>query len=244
MYRQQALVAALSRPLFKETFMSRVLIQVTESVEAYLVDHAVKEAPILARLRAETSTLRNAGMQISALQGQLMALLVRLVSARRCLEVGTYTGYSALAVALSLPSDGRLIACDMNAEWTAIAERYWLEAGVADKVQLRLGPALATLDGLLAAGEAGRFDFAFIDADKVNYDGYYERCLKLLRQGGLVVIDNVLWSGKVADKQMIDPDTLAIKHLNDKVRDDARVFSTMLPIGDGVTLAIKLGASR
>ena len=224
--------------------MSLALINITDALADYLIDHGVQEAAVLAQLRAETAGLRNAGMQISALQGQLMALLVRAIQARRCLEIGTFTGYSALVVALALPADGRLIACDRSAEWTAIAQRYWAKAGVADKVQLRLGPGLATLDALIAQGEGGSIDFAFIDADKENYDGYYERCLTLLRPGGMLAIDNVLWSGKVADPKAADADTLAIKRLNDKIRRDARVLATMLPIGDGLTLAVKNGVQR
>lgn len=219
--------------------MSRANITTTQTIEAYIREVSVREPEILARLRAETQRQRGSGMQISPVQGQFMALLVEAIGARRCLEVGTYTGYSALVVALALPPDGRVTACDVNEEWTAIARRYWAEAGVADKIALRLAPAIETLDGLLADGQAGTFDFAFIDADKENYDGYYERALKLLRPRGLVAIDNVLWGGDAADPRKRDRDTLAIKALNRKLRDDARVSISLLPVGDGLTLALK-----
>jgi caffeoyl-CoA O-methyltransferase len=224
--------------------MSRILISVTDALKDYIATQGVSEAPALARLREATQGMRGAGMQISPLQGQFMALLVRAIGARRCLEIGTYTGYSALAVALALPADGRLIACDINAEWTAMAPRHWRDAGVADKVQLRLGPALDSLDALVAERQAGAFDFAFIDADKTNYDAYYERCLTLLRPGGLIAIDNVLWGGRVADPKADDEDTRAIRALNAKIHGDARVHATIVPIGDGVMLAFKHGHSR
>jgi predicted O-methyltransferase YrrM len=176
-------------------------------------------------------------MQIGPDQGQLMALLIRLTGARRCLEIGTFTGYSALAVALALPDDGRIVCCDVNERTTAVAQRYWQMAGVAGKIELRLGPAVETLSALVAAGEAGRFDFAFIDADKDNYDAYYEASLRLLRRGGLIAIDNVLWGGAVADPRYQDADTAALRALNRKLRDDERVEPCMLPIGDGLTLA-------
>lgn len=219
--------------------MSRDNIHLTNGLEAYIREVSVREPEVLARLRQETQTQRGAGMQISAAQGQLMALLVEAIGARRCLEVGTYTGYSSTVVALALPADGTLIACDVSEEWTAIARRFWAEAGVASKIELRLAPALGTLDRLLADGQAGTFDFAFIDADKENYDGYYERTLSLLRPGGLVTIDNVLWGGDVADPKKRDRETLAIKALNTKLHDDARVSLSLLPIGDGFTIACK-----
>ena len=176
----------------------------TEDLHRYLLGVSLREPPLLARLREETGELPGAVMQISPEQGQFMALLAELIGARRVLEVGTFTGYSALAVALALPADGRIIACDVNEDTTAVARRYWAEAGVADKIELRLGPAVDTLEALLADGGAETFDFAFIDADKVNYDAYYEGALALLRQGGLMVIDNVLWSGAVADPERQD----------------------------------------
>ena len=178
-------------------------------------------------------------MQISPAQGAFMAFLVRLLGVKRALEVGTFTGYSALVVAEAMPKDGRLIACDVSEEWTAIGRPFWERAGVAEKIDLRLAPATETLDGLLAAGDAGAFDFAFIDADKANYDAYYERCLRLLRTGGVIGIDNVLWGGSVANEAANDADTLAIRALNAKVRDDTRVDLSMLPIGDGLTLVVK-----
>lgn len=178
-------------------------------------------------------------MQIGPEQGQFMAFLLRLMGAKRCLEIGVFTGYSSLAAALALPEDGRIIACDVSEEWTAIARRYWREAGVEGKIELRLGPALDTLDQLLGEGEAGRFDFAFIDADKENYLSYYERVLPLLRSGGLIAVDNVLWSGRVADPEVADADTVAIRHFNDCLHRDERVDLCVVPIGDGLTLARK-----
>ena len=178
-------------------------------------------------------------MQISPEQGQLMALLVKTIGARRTIEVGVFTGYSSLSVALALPPEGRVVACDVSAEWTAIAKRHWEKAGVAAKVDLRLAPALGTLDALLAAGEAGRYDFAFIDADKGNYPGYYERCLALVRAGGLVAIDNTLWNGWVADAAHQEDDTRAIRAFNDALLADRRIDLSLVPIGDGMTLALK-----
>ena len=183
--------------------------------------------------------MERAIMQISPEQGQFMALLAEAIAAHRYLEIGVFTGYSALAVALALPGDGRVVACDNNAAWTAVAQRYWREAGVAERIELRLGDAATTLRELIAEGAAGGFDFAFIDADKENYDTYYEQTLKLLRRGGLMAIDNVLWFGKVADPRARDRDTLALRRLNAKLRDDARIGLSMLPVGDGITLARK-----
>lgn len=217
--------------------MSRRTLNLTEPVYDYLLAHGVRESAALAALRERTRPLRGAGMQISPEQGALMALLVRLIGARRTLEVGTFTGYSALAVAEALPDDGRVVACDVSEEWTAIAREAWHDAGLAHKIELRLGPALETLDGLLAAGAAGQYDFLFIDADKSNYDGYYERGLTLVRPGGLIAVDNVLWGGSVADPERQDADTRAIRALNEKIAGDARVDAVLLPIGDGLTLA-------
>ena len=191
------------------------------------------------RLREETASLEEANMQIGPEQGQFMTLLVELMGAQNALEVGTFTGYSALALALGLPDDGCLVACDVSEEWTAIGRRYWEEAGVAHKIDLRLAPALETLDGLLAEGRAGTFDFAFIDADKEGYDAYYERAVKLIRTGGLIVLDNTLWEGKVADPAVTDRDTEAIRILNRKLVGDERVTLSLLPVGDGLTLARK-----
>jgi len=219
--------------------MSNRTIDLTDRLYDYLLKVSLREAPLLAELRAETAKLPMAGMQISPEQGQFMALLAELIGARRVIEVGTFTGYSSLVVALALPANGKLIACDVSEEFTAIARRYWARAGVAAKIDLRLAPALDTLGKLLADGGAGKFDLAFIDADKKQYDGYYEAILKLLRPGGLVLIDNVLWSGAVADPKKRDGDTVAIRALNKKLRDDERVTLSLLPIGDGLTLARK-----
>jgi caffeoyl-CoA O-methyltransferase len=193
------------------------------------------------RLREETAPMENANMQVGPEQGQFMALLVELVGARNALEVGTFTGYSALAVALALPEDGRLVACDVSEEWTAVGRRYWEEAGVAHKIDLRLAPAVETLDALLAEGRGGTFDFAFIDADKEGYDAYYERALELTRSGGLILLDNTLWRGKVADPTISDADTEALRALNTKLASDERVTLSLLPVGDGLTLARKRG---
>jgi len=214
-------------------------IQLTDTLYQYVLDHSVREPAVLRELHHETAKLPMAGMQIGADQGQLMGLLVKLTGAKRCLEVGVFTGYSSLAVALALPPDGKVIACDVSEEWTAIARRYWKKAGVEGKIDLRLGPAVETLDRLLAEGEAGRFDFAFIDADKGNYLAYYERCLKLLRQGGLIAVDNTLWSGDVANPGNQKPDTVSLRAFNDALHRDERVDLALLPIGDGLTLARK-----
>jgi predicted O-methyltransferase YrrM len=213
-------------------------IAVDDKLFQYLIDHSLREHPAQAALREATRAHPHAGMQISPDQGQFMALLVKLIGARRCIEVGTFTGYSALTVALALPQDGRLLACDVSDEYTRTGRPFWLQAGVADKIELVLGPALQTLDARLAAGEAGHYDFAFIDADKVNYDGYYERCLKLLRAGGLIALDNMLWGGAVA-KRADSADTAALQALNDKLHHDERVDIALLTIGDGVALARK-----
>ena len=218
--------------------MSRT-INVTEPLYRYILAHSVREPKVLAELHDETVKMPHAGMQIGADQGQFMGLLVKLIGAKRCLEIGVFTGYSSTAVALALPADGKIVACDVSEEWTSVARRYWKKAGVESKIDLRLGPALATLDGLLDKGEAGRFDFAFIDADKTNYLGYYERCLKLLRAGGLIAVDNTLWSGEVANAQNDKEDTVALRKFNDAVHRDERVDIALLGIGDGVTLIRK-----
>lgn len=205
-----------------------------EKVARYIVEHSVREPEVLRELRAATAPLAHSGMQIGADQGQLMALLVQAIDARRCLEIGTFTGYSALAVALALPEDGHIVCCDVSEEWTAIARRFWKKAGVEKKIDLRLAPALETLATL-----QGPFDFAFIDADKENYDNYYEACLKLVRRGGLIAVDNTLWSGAVADSKHRDSATRALRAFNDKVHRDERVALSLLPIGDGLTLALK-----
>jgi predicted O-methyltransferase YrrM len=215
--------------------MTERTLPLTDDLHAYLHEASLREPDVLRRLRVETAGMEEASMQIGPVQGQLMALLVELVGARRALEVGTFTGYSALVVALALPDDGTLVACDVSEEWTSIARRYWAEAGVAHKIDLRVAPALETLDALLADGGADTFDFAFIDADKERYDAYYERTLRLVRPGGLVVVDNTLWSGRVADPAVRDAATRAIRAFNAKLRDDERVTMSLLPVG--VTLA-------
>lgn len=220
--------------------MSSRTIELTESVYSYLLQSGIQESSIAYELRVKTreSTPWHM-MQISPEQGAFMALLVRLIGAKKTIEVGTFTGYSALVVAEALPEDGRIIACDVSEEWTSIARDFWERAGLRNKIDLRLRPATETLDEIIDQGGADSFDFAFIDADKANYDDYYERCLVLLRPGGLVGIDNVLWGGRVADDTANDDDTLAIRALNEKVRTDQRVSATILPIGDGLTLAIR-----
>jgi len=219
--------------------MSRRTLTVDDDLYRYLVEHSLREHPAQAALRAATAAHPHAGMQISPEQGQFMALLVKLLGARRAIEVGVFTGYSALTVALALPDDGRLLACDVSDEYTRVGRPYWEQAGVAHKIDLRLAPAQATLDARLAAGEAGQYDFAFIDADKTSYDTYYERCLSLLRPGGLIAIDNTLWGGKVAHAAGDDADTGALQALNEKLHRDARIDVSLLPIGDGLTLARK-----
>ncbi|WP_280152207.1 class I SAM-dependent methyltransferase [Piscinibacter sp. XHJ-5] len=209
-----------------------------ETLFRYVLDHSVREHPAQVALREATQDQPHAGMQISPDQGQLMALLVRLLGARRTIEIGVYTGYSALCVALALPEDGRVLACDINEDYVRVGRPHWQAAGVAHKIQVQIGPALKTLDARLDAGEAGQYDFAFIDADKTGYDGYYERCLRLLRPGGLVAIDNVLWSGSVA-RPAQDADTAALQALNDKLHADARIDIAMVAISDGITLARK-----
>jgi predicted O-methyltransferase YrrM len=219
--------------------MSRRTWGIDEKVRKYLLDHSLREPPVAAELRAATAKLPYAGMQISPEQGQLMALLVQAIGTRRAIEIGTFTGYSALWVAAALPADGTLVCCDVSAEWTAVGKPYWEKAGVAGKIDLRIAPATNTLDRLLADGGTGAYDFAFIDADKTGYDAYYERCLRLLRAGGLIAIDNVLWGGDVADPKKRSADTLALRRLNDKLHRDERVSLSMLPVGDGLTLALK-----
>jgi caffeoyl-CoA O-methyltransferase len=221
--------------------MSNRSIMLTDSLYEYMTDVSLRESPLLLALREETSELTQRSMQISPEQGQFMALLACLTGARRCLEVGVFTGYSSLVTALALPDDGRIVACDVSEEWTAVARRYWREAGVAHKIELRLAPAIETLDNLLAQGGAGTFDFAFIDADKTSYLAYYERTLALLRTGGLALVDNTLWSGRVADPEVADADTVALRHFNEVLHRDERVDLSLLPMGDGLTLVRKRG---
>lgn len=219
--------------------MSPRSIELTDALYDYLLKNSLREPPLLARLRAETAEMTGANMQISPDQGQFMALLVELMGARFALEIGTFTGYSALCIAGALPHGGTLICCDVDEDYTATARRYWEEAGLADKIQLRLAPATETLQTLIAQDHGGVFDFVFIDADKENYDAYYEHALELLRPGGLIVVDNVLWGGSVADPEKTDKDTEAIRALNAKIRDDERVTSSLIPVGDGLKLARK-----
>ncbi len=218
--------------------MSRRTLDLDDTLYNYVLDNSLREHPAQTALREATRQHPHAGMQISPEQGQFMALLVRLTGVRQAIEIGVFTGYSALTVALALPEDGRLLACDISDEYTRVGRPFWESAGVAHKIDLRLAPALATLDARLAASGAGQYDFAFIDADKSAYDGYYERCLQLLRPGGLIAIDNVLWSGSVA-RDKSDPDTNALRALNRKLHHDERIDLSMLPIGDGLTLARK-----
>ncbi|MGZ5072256.1 MAG: class I SAM-dependent methyltransferase [Usitatibacter sp.] len=219
--------------------MSERSLALDPGLYRYLVDHSVREHPALRELREATAGLPHAGMQISPEQGQFMALLVRMLDARRTLEIGVFTGYSAMSVALALPADGKVVACDVSEEWTSMARRHWQQAGVGAKIDLRLAPALETLDRLVAGGAAGTFDFAFIDADKTNYLAYYERCLVLARKGGLIAADNTLWSGAVADPANQERDTVAIRAFNDALHHDERIDLSLLPVGDGLTLALK-----
>jgi len=220
--------------------MSNKTICITEELYEYMLSVSLREPAVLSELRRETALDEHANMQISPEQGQFMALLVRLIGARKTLDIGVYTGYSSLCIGLALPRDGRVIACDLNRDWTDIAKRYWRKAGVADKIELRLAPAQQTLEDLLAEKTAAAFDFAFIDADKKNYDMYYEYCLELIRPGGLIAIDNVLWDGAVADESVDDVDTVSIRALNNKIHTDPRVEISLVPVADGLTLARKI----
>ncbi|MFN7413390.1 MAG: class I SAM-dependent methyltransferase [Dolichospermum sp.] len=219
--------------------MSKQTLGLEQNLYDYLLSVSLREPTILTQLRQETAQMPRSIMQISPEQGQFMALLVKLIGAKKTLEVGVFTGYSSLVVALALPADGKIVACDVSEEYTSIARRYWQEAGVADKIDLHIAPALETLDNLLTTGEAGTFDFAFIDADKGNYENYYERCLELIRPGGLIAIDNVLWSGKVAETEIQDNQTNKIRDLNRKLHEDSRITLSLVPIADGLTLAMK-----
>lgn len=220
--------------------MSSKHTQLSPALADYITAVSLREPPLFRELRDETAKLEWARMQISPEQGQFLELLVLILGARRTIEIGVFTGYSSLVVATALPPDGRIVACDVSEEWTSIARRYWKRAGVANKIDLQLRPALETLDRLLAEGKRGTFDFAFIDADKENYDAYYERCLQLVRIGGVIAIDNVLWHGAVVDPNMNDADTIAIRELNRKIHADSRVAISLVPMGDGLTLALKV----
>ena len=219
--------------------MSIQTLQMTDELNDYLLKFGVRDDDLLRSLREETARDPMAQMQISPEQGQFLYLLVKMLSARNILEVGTFTGYSALNMARALPDDGRLICCDISDEWTRIARRYWKQDGQDHKINLKLAPAAETLKGLLEDGKQRTFDFAFIDADKENYDTYYELCLKLMRPGGVIAFDNVLWSGAVVKPANNSESTIAIKALNRKLHDDCRVELSLLPIGDGLTLARK-----
>jgi len=220
--------------------MSRESINLAGPLQAYVRRFGMREDADLAALREETANHPSAGMQIAPEQGQLMALLVRLLGARKTLEVGVFTGYSAMVVAKAMGPKGKVVALDISEEFTAIARRHWAKAAIADRIDLRIRPATDSLKGLVTAGEGNTFDFAFIDADKANYDTYYEYALKLVRQGGLIAIDNVLWQGNVADSTDQSVETVAIRAVNQKIHDDSRVETSMVPIGDGLTLALKL----
>jgi predicted O-methyltransferase YrrM len=219
--------------------MSKQTTGLAETLADYIQSISLREPDILKQLREETAKLSMARMQISPEQGQLMALLVQLMGAKKTLEIGVFTGYSALAVALALPVDGKLIACEISEEYTAIAKDFWGRAGVSEKIDLRIAPALETLEKLITEGEAESFDLAFIDADKRNYENYYERVLTLLRPGGLILIDNVLWSGKVVDPTITDKQTQAIREFNQKLHQDSRISLSVVAIADGLTLALK-----
>ena len=215
-------------------------LQLTENLYHYLLDHSVKQHPVLQKIQQENSSDELTSiMQIAPEQGQFMAWLVKLLAAKNILEVGTSTGYSSLAMALALPDDGKLITCDINKQATAKAQQYWLDAGVDNKIQLKLAPALESLNSLIEQNRVNHFDLAFIDADKVNYRAYYEACLKLIRPGGVILIDNVLWGGAVADKKDNSNDTAAIRELNKMLANDKRVDISMLPLSDGLTLVRK-----
>lgn len=216
--------------------MSNRTLFLDQRIYDYLRSVSLREPALLRRLREETANVSHSNMQIAPEQGQFMALLVQLMGVSKALEIGTYTGYSALCMALAMPEQGKLVCCDISDEWTSVARRYWEQAGVGHKIDLRLAPALDTLDDLVAQGLEGQFDFAFIDADKRNYVNYYERCRRLLRPGGLIAVDNTLWDGAVADPDNNDPDTCAIREFNQRLHDDARVALSLVPIGDGLTL--------
>ena len=219
--------------------MSHTHTNLSDELVAYMRRVSLREPDVMRRLRERTASVPEARMQITPEQGQFMQLLAQILGARKALEVGVFTGYSSLAVALALPPDGKVTACDVSEEWTSIGKPFWEEAGVAHKIDLILAPAVEILDGLIAGGQQGTYDFAFIDADKANYDRYYERALVLVRTGGLIGIDNVLWHSRVIDPSVTDADTMAIRELNEKIHGDERVSLSLIPIGDGLTLACK-----
>jgi predicted O-methyltransferase YrrM len=219
--------------------MSTRSFYLPSEIEQYILETTLRDHPVMRELREETAKLPMARMQTGADQVQFLQLLVRLIGAKRCIEVGVFTGYSALGVALALPEHGHIVACDVSEEYTSIARRYWQRAGVADKIDLYLAPATQTLDGLIENGEGERFDFAYIDADKSGYDAYYERCLALIRHNGLIAIDNVIWGGDVVNESSTDPDTIALRKLNAKIGRDERVDASLLTIGDGLMVVRK-----
>lgn len=219
--------------------MSNRTLQLTEPLYQYLCEVSLRESPLLRQLRQETAKDEMSQMQIAPEQGQFLALLVNVLGARKLIEIGTYTGYSALCMASAMPNDGQLVCCDISDKWTKVARQYWAKAGVEGNIELHLAPAIETLSNLLSQGQARTFDFAFIDADKQNYDAYYEACLRLLRPGGVIALDNMLWNGRVANPREQDVDTRALRALNLKLRDDQRIDLSLLPIADGVTLIRK-----
>ena len=219
--------------------MSSTTLGLEDTLLAYLRNHSLREPEVLKKLREETLKLPLGVMQVSPEQGQFMALLVRITGATRIVEIGTFTGYSSLVMALALPDSGKLITCDISEDYTNTARQYWQKAGVADRIELKLAPALETLDALLTSGQTGTFDMAFIDADKTEYIGYYERCLQLLKSGGLILVDNVLWGGRVARSEVEDSDTNTLRQFNDLLHQDERIGLSMLPVGDGLTIARK-----
>ena len=213
---------------------------IPEHIYDYIIDNSFRDNSILQSLRKETAQMPHGTMQISPDQGQFMALMAKAVNAKKAIEVGTFTGYSALVVAQSLPPDGLLVACDISEEFTAKGAKFWKDAGVSEKIDLRIGPAITTLDKMISNGESGEYDMAFIDADKENYAGYYERCLTLLRTGGLIMVDNVLWGGRTADPEINDESTTAIRDLTRFMKNDQRIAFSLIPLGDGLSLAVKL----
>ena len=219
--------------------LSDKYVQLTNDLHDYLVRVSVRESDVLKELRIETEQLPESVMQVSPEQGQFMSFLARLMGVQRAIEVGVFTGYSSICLAAALPAEGKITACDVNEEWTKTAIRYWEKAGVADKIELVLGPAVTTLGQLIKAGNSQSYDFAFIDADKTNYGIYYELVMELIRPGGLILFDNTLWAGKVIDESISDPDTLAIRKLNQQLIQDERINLSMLPVGDGLTLVHK-----
>ena len=220
--------------------MSTGVLNLTTDLRDYIWEKGMNEHPVLKELREETAELPESMMQICPEQGALMANIIRIMSAKRTIEIGTFTGYSTLVVALALPEDGEIVACDISKEWTSVGKKKWEQARVRDKIDLKIAPALETLEDLLAEGQEGTFDFAFIDADKTNYLNYYQKCLKLVRRGGVIAIDNVLWSGAVIKNDVNDVDTVAIRELNDYLVRDERVALSMVPVGDGLTIAFIL----